>query len=239
VSLRPQTTLKVIMGQKKQRCGKRGNRKMKVRSAGMPARKMNPPLLAGPKVVKQALPFLQFFGLTEAAANTGIDRVYRLNDIYDPDYTGAGTTAFGTTAWSNLFTRFLVTKVEIEATFVNTLANTDTIVGFVFTAETTALPSSPRVWFTAPYGGSKQLGPAQSSCCRYIHRQSVIPWTILGITKQQYYDDPDFYCTNLSSPSRVLYGHVAAWGNANSSIVNGSFKAVYHVECFKPVLVSP
>jgi len=74
------------MGQKKQRCGKRGNRKMKVRSAGMPARKMNPPLLAGPKVVKQALPF-QFFGLTEAASNTGIDRVYRLNDIYDPDYT--------------------------------------------------------------------------------------------------------------------------------------------------------
>jgi len=223
------------MGQERKQRRKRKQQQKR----GVQAPRMNPTLLEGPKVVKQCLPFLQFFGLTEPAANTGIDRVYRLNDIYDPDYTGAGTTAFGVTAWSQMFTRFLVTMVDVEVTFVNTLANTDTIVGFVFTAETTSLPSTPRVWFTAPFGGSRQLGPAQSSCCRYIYKKRVTPWTILGITRQQYYDDPDFYCTNLSSPTRVLYGHVAAWGNANASVVNGSYKAVYHVECFKPVLQSP
>lgn len=216
---------------RRQRTGRRAGR--------MSVPRMNPKLLSGPPVVRQTLPFLQFCVLTELAANTGIDRVYRLNDIYDPDFTGAGTTAFGVSSFGNLFTRFLVTRVDLEVTFINTLASTDTIAGFVFSSETTALPSAPRVWFTAPYGGSKQLGPAQSSACRYIFHSRVFPWVILGITRQQYYDDPDFYCTNLASPTRVLYGHPAAWSNATSAVVNASFKAVYHVECFKPVLQSP
>jgi len=197
---------------------------------------LNPVLVAGPKVVVEYFPYVEQFGMTESAANVGASRTYRLNDIYDPDQTGVGTTAFGLTAWSRLYSRFLIKEVLLEVTFVNSTALTDVTVGFVFNPETTALPSAVAAWFTSPRGVSRQLGPAQSSACRFIFRRRVRPHDYLGVNARQYMDDPDFYCTALASPARVLYGQVFCTSLTSPAIVNGTFKATYVVQCFKPVL---
>jgi hypothetical protein len=51
---------------------------------------------------------------TGAAANCGSEQVFRLNSLYDPDFTGAGHQPYGFDQISPLYRQYKVTSVDID-----------------------------------------------------------------------------------------------------------------------------
>jgi hypothetical protein len=188
------------------------------------------------QTLTQVFPYTELASFTMTVAGVGVNRTYRLNDLFDPDQTGVGTTAFGLSSWANIFTRFLVEEVQVAVEFVNQTAFSDLVVGVILNAEITSLPSNSSAWVSAPGLGSRALGPVSGSrdVVRFV--RTIKPWQWLGVSKRMYYDDPSFYCTNLSSPARVLY--MQPWLTSLSTVGSANFvvKMAYRVKMFKPVI---
>jgi len=179
------------------------------------------------------LPFAGNFTISESGAGIGCSRSFCLNDVYDPDVSLSNT---GLTQWSSFYSRFLVVRADVILTLQMTIDAIDTVAGFLLNPGTTALLSAPVAWTTAPYGKMVPLGPLGSAAACRMFTFVVHPWVPLGLTKRQYLDDPDFYCTPIASPVRKLYMLPAAYSKTTATVVTGTVKIVYHVQMFKPVL---
>lgn len=66
------------------------------------------------------LPYSSNKTLTAGSASSfGSEYVFRLNSIYDPDYSGAGDYPNGYSAWSNFYADYRVHRVVIDLAFTD------------------------------------------------------------------------------------------------------------------------
>lgn len=182
--------------------------------------------IPGPTAQKRVFCYESVFGLTEAAAGAGAFQSFRINSIFDPDYTGVGSSALGYTTYALLFARYRVLRVRVILRFVNqtAVAVGGQTVGVIFNASG-VFSSNPLTWPAQPYAVSRVLqGNAGGQ-----HSLATIDMTpplhkIAGVTRQQFMNDQDYSSTFGASPATSLYAHVFTHGKLSSSAESCRFE---------------
>jgi len=134
---------------------------------------------------------------------------FRANSLFDPDFTGVGTTAFPYSKLSLLYNRYRVVRSRIwiegvntgttpityylTATIVNSVAATENELGGRHTARGTAAPGGPISW---------------------KHKASATTAAIFGVPPSQVMSEDDFAAIVGGNPNNVWYYHVLAFNNS-------------------------
>ncbi len=193
----------------------------------------------GPPVTRRYLTYESVLGLTEGAAGAGAFNSYRLNSIYDPDYTGTGTAALGYSTYAYLFGRYRVLGCRVILRFVDATAvpSGGQIVGVIFNANGT-FTANPLNWPSQPYAHSKILqGTSGGANC--VASFNLVPdlAKVAGVTKAQFKQDQDYSATFGSNPVTSLYAHVFLTGKLSSSAETArvEVRLIYDVEFSMPL----
>ncbi len=219
------------------------------RRKGRKPRKSRNTNRSAPLVPRPFLPRVQYvqmsytgaFSLVEAAAGVGAYRTFRTNDIYDPDFTGVGSSAIGFAQWMALYTRFKVVAYTARVDIANITSpspGAPVVAGLYATYQST-LPATTYSWPSQPYCKSTQLSlPASgSAAAKFVTR--VKPWSTLGLTKSQYIDEIEFSGTNAASPIRSTYLHVFIYNNTGVvGVASCNIVLNFVVEVSQPVNVA-
>lgn len=171
--------------------------------------------------------------ITESASGVGNFNSFRLNDLYDPDFTGTGSQPVGFDQVSALYTRFRVLKVAVSIDWVKR-GTTSSAYAVAYPSAQSTLPAGCQAWPLQPYAKSGAIclgGPSM------FHTSMVCDLPkILGLTRAQYMDEIDFTCTNSSSPTRSPYLHVGVFSRFGTLVDCEVYvRFVYSVECSQPV----
>lgn len=159
--------------------------------------------------------------LGEAAAGAGFAWTFRVNSLFDPDFTGAGSQPVGYDQFSALYGRYDVHSVRFEIQYAN-LTSLPARIGYYLTPQST-LPAAPSIWCVQPYGRAAVVGPVGSGKDVVSLRGSSTLFKELGVTKRQFIDEADFSATTSTSPARVLYLHLYTTSLAAAGAANVAF----------------
>lgn len=164
--------------------------------------------------------------LGEAAAGAGFIWSYRVNSLFDPDFTSAGNQPLGFDQFSALYGRYAVIHTRFEIQYANT-TSLPVRIGYFLSPQSTA-PAASGVWSVQPFGRSTTLGPIGSGKDVLTLRGSTNLFTELGVTKRQYQDEADFSATTSANPLRVLYLHIFTHGiTASGNATVAAFVKMY------------
>lgn len=177
--------------------------------------------------------YVEEIGLVAAASVPGV-WVFRLNSIFDPDFTGTGHQPFGRDQLVDFYHRYRVFRVDmvliITAQFTSQISVTP------FRAAGPAPPTIPHEAAEIPhtsYGVYSLGGPKL-----VIRRRFNLPY-LLGMTSAQYKaDDQTFALQGGGPPTEVrlqISGIAASATDATSISVNVFLW--YYVEEFEPVVI--
>lgn len=143
--------------------------------------------------------------LSEAAPGAGFVWSYRMNSLFDPDFTGIGLQPLGFDQFSALYGRYAVVSASFEVSFSNT-TSLPIRVGYFLSPQST-VPALSGSWNMQPFGASVTMGALGSGKDVIVLRGNTSFYNELGVTKQQYRDEADFSATTSASPLRILYLH--------------------------------
>lgn len=163
------------------------------------------------------------YNIYAPAAGTFAAQSYRGNSVYDPDFTGAGSTAQTYTQCAALYNRYRVLSSKlvldvynqgtvpvltvVGASISNSLPATDKTLGLRHQAQGTVCPGGPQEW---------------------KHTASVATHSIFGVPKQQVLSEDDFAGLIGANPNNVWYWHIKML-NLNGAVA-GSVLATVRIE---------
>lgn len=148
--------------------------------------------------------------LGEAAPRAGFVWTFRINSIFDPDFTSTGNQPVGFDQFAALYGRYTVLRAHFEVIFSN-VTSLPGRVGYYLTPQS-SYPSASDVWCVQPHGKSAVAGALGSGKDTVTLRGSTSMFKELGVTRSQYMDDQDFSSTTSANPLRPLYLHVYVQG---------------------------
>jgi len=180
------------------------------RAARRPARRSGadrtvhlPGTLAPQRMITQFKYVTQFQKLLLAGGGVQSLNQYRLNSIYDPDYTTAlsGTSALGIQQWRNIYQRYRVYKVAYQIRLTNLTPDT-TINGAIVPANyvDTALSVSD---FMRPMARRFELGNNNGMNRTLLKGVIHLP-KLMGVTPVQYKADGTTECGFAANPAQPL-----------------------------------
>lgn len=204
------------------------------RSRRQPGQLIQPkPLLKAVTVANMG--YFEYITLTEAVSGVGAYYSFRLNDLFDPNFTGTGAQPVAFDQLCQLYSRFRVLQVAVDVELANA-ANT-VVIGVVFPSSASTLPGGCQAWPLQPYAATKVMSVATGGSNMFVSKRTYKIWNVLGITKSQYMNDLDFTCTGTNSPLRAAYLHVGSFTRGGAiGIAAGMVRFSYLVECSQPVL---
>jgi len=182
-----------------------------------------------PDRIKLRLAYVDTFVLGSA---TTVDRVYNLNSLYDPDFTGAGHQPLGFDQWSALYNRYLVLSCKVKIVFAQGSTGSDTVVGYAgingLSASGTAV--QVREFIESPYSDFYVFGnsPGQPSKVFTAH---LFPNKITGASKMKYESDDVYQATISANPSELICLHVFAQDASLSTNVTMTYTIRLEFEC--------
>lgn len=177
---------------------------------------------------------MSYAEMFKLATTTGAynEYIYRLNSIFDPDFTGVGHQPYGFDTYSTIYSKYRVLKVkwhitgQMDTTVYSTLTvlpnNSLTSVGSSSLAMET--PRSKYKQLVGPGGTPVEI------------RGTLDLASFNGRSKAQYSADDLFEATMTTNPNEVMGLHI---GLSNLSGVTGTFSGnivlEYTVELFDPL----
>jgi hypothetical protein len=173
--------------------------------------------------------------LTESAAATGLHHTYRLNSVYDPDFTGVGTTALGFTNLASMYALFRVLRVRVIARMFLTTDGAATV-GLI-AGLNSVYTSSLALWEGQPNATSKMIqgSVGGAKCIADFDVTYNLP-KLCGITPSQFRTDMDFSHSSTGNPVRPIFVSAYYRGNSTSVQVLGyTIRLIYEVELSQPV----
>lgn len=172
--------------------------------------------------------------ITEPAASTGGIYQFRLNSIYDPDFTGVGTTAAGYAALTSLFSLFRV--VRVRAVVRLSLNTTGQAVVGMLPGLNSTLTSNYQKLEMEPFACSKVIQGNVGGAHAVAEFNRVFDLAkVCGITKQQYQTDFDFAHATGANPSKSVYLTVFIAGNSGAAqTMVYNVRLIYEVEVSNP-----
>lgn len=147
---------------------------------------------------------------------------WRLNSIFDPDYTGTGHQPRGHDQWATLFASYRVFAVKARIYLNNTDDTGGQCVGLITdnvagTYNNTYLSEIPRCKTIVLAQGDGGLNS------KIVYYKANIP-RILGYTSAQYKNNPNTKCAFGTSPAEVAYLTLVAQSLGNYSGAPGNLQ---------------
>jgi len=173
--------------------------------------------------------------LTEAGASVGAQYYWRLNSIYDPDYTGTGNVASGYGEMGFIWGRYRVLSCRVVLNISNTVGGNQLVgmsagLNSTMTSTVRTWPVQPNTWCKLTRGTTGgPYGVAHFDKTFKLHE-------IAGITKKQYLIEDDYAGIFGSNPAINIF--LATWligesGNTESSLID--IRLFYKVQFFGPL----
>lgn len=170
------------------------------------------------------------------ATTLAFDQQYRLNSLFDPDFTGVGTQPTGFDQLSALYEKYRVWSCRYTIKFLERNTTGSKIV---------IVPSNSSSSFSSSQNAAMALPWAQFGLCNTYSNQlkftQKVDLALLnGRTHQQYIDDDTTGAAINTNPSEVLNLHVILNSIDGGSNSNGCLLIVleYDVEFYDPIMLS-
>lgn len=164
------------------------------------------------------------------ARKAGGEKVFRLNSIKDPDFSGSGTTVVGHAQLAALYGTYMVKGAKVEVSFSN--PSHDGVVCFASLNQKAVLQSnmdSINYMNSLVYSSDINNTGAQTKRFNFY----VKPWSLLGLSKLEWMANKSTHSADMStSPTDPCYIRVACSGATLSSTIHVSIKIIYYVELF-------
>lgn len=158
-------------------------------------------------------------------------RTWRLNSIYDPDFTGSGHQPLGFDQWQVFYKNYRVYKTDVILSITNQ-ESIGTQVGFVVQPDDSNVAYDDSC-FEQPHVYSKILGGAagQNRC---VIKRTVHHPRIIGQTSQQYRANENTYAAFTTNPNTNVFGIIMASSLDGSTRpnININVQLIFHVELF-------
>lgn len=160
----------------------------------------------------------------------GVESVYRLNSIYDPDFTYTGTTVIGHSNFDALYGRYTVKGAKIEIKWSN--PTSDGMVCFASLNQARALEArTDKQNYASSLVYSTDLNNTGSQ--KNTMNFYVSPWSLVGLTKLEWMANKDIHSSPMgSNPSQTCFLRLACSGPVGSEKVHVSLKIIYYTEFY-------
>lgn len=198
VSLRPQDTIATMPSNKSSK--KTSNRRRRVDK--MTGVNSSPTLF--PDKYVGTMVYATSGSITLPASAVG-STVFRMNSVYDPDFSGVGTTVQAYTQAAALYGRYRVMHAQIELEFLNTSGNPITVFAVLTPTnnvgvDINAIIGQRHVW----HRGLANVSGV-STC---LHKMSAPIHTIYGVPKNQVRTEDDFAGLVGGVPNNQVFLHI-------------------------------
>jgi len=171
--------------------------------------------LPGPAVTRRFLAFANLRTLAESGAATGAYYVFRINSIYDPDFTGTGSSAVGYTALSAFYNRYRVMRVRVKLR-ISSISSGVQAAGVVFGINNNVVSISEKT-LVEPGAWARTL-TNNSGPNSYCELDTLISLPkLLGITRSQYAIENEYAATFGTNPNIPLFAYVFILGSSASA----------------------
>jgi hypothetical protein len=189
-----------------------------------------------PSARRVRLSYSSNFQMAETAAGTGAFRVFRLNSIYDPDYSGVGTSAAGYSQMMTLYTHYRVNAAgfKLEA-FIGGASG---VVGFAPLMNQVTMNVNANTWRLLPYSKYALLSLNTSGGKNIANISGHFPLArMLGLTPAQYSTEMDYAAAAGANPTKNVYIAAFVQGIQGASVATASMVVTveYDVEFFNPL----
>jgi hypothetical protein len=168
------------------------------------------------------------------AAITMVLTTLRLNSIYDPDYSGAGTSAASYSEASVIYGRYRVFEADVE---VDVGIDSGNSMQFLACASCdNTLGTDPNRVLAQRHVVSRAVMPGGNA----VHHRMLIPiHKLYGVPKAQVMAEDDFAAPMGANPNNQLFLHLGFW-NPGATVTTGivSVRIVFKVKLSIPLLMS-
>jgi hypothetical protein len=127
-------------------------------------------------------------------------QTYRINSLYDPDYTGAGTQPVGFDEIAQIYDRWRVEKVRIKITVVN--SGTAAITAVTLSSSST-VPTQITAMAANNSSRAEMIAGTGQNRSVFIYDVNIKDW--FGFKENV---ETDLMGTLIANPARVLYMHI-------------------------------
>lgn len=189
---------------------------------------------AGPVIQRVDFAYASLRTVSEGSVGAGALSVYSLNSIWDPDVSGAGSSALGYSMYSNSFSRYRVLRARmiIEA---SCLTGGPVVVGYMCGPNTT-IASDATTWTVQTNAFSKLLNSnTPGAAMLRVNKMVSIP-DVLGVQQKQFSVDFDFsgaFGSNPAKPAYLIVFVKGAGGVVASALFN--IRIVYETDLSQPL----
>lgn len=170
---------------------------------------------------------------SSASNHVGVEKVFRLSSIYDPDFTGTGQTIVGWSTFNAIYSQYIVKGARVEITFTDPDIDGQTV--FYSLNQHTALQSQSlsdakqdSLTFSRVVNNT---GSQQST-----HKLYIKPWSLRGLSKLEWQANKSTHASAMAtSPATDVYLRLGT-SNSNASTfahsIRYQLKIFYYVEFF-------
>lgn len=149
------------------------------------------------------------------AAGVASANVFRWNSVYDPDFTGVGSSVAAYSQMSALYNRYRVMGAKMTVSFVN-ISTTTPLTCFIALNPVNTVGINIAQILAQRHVWTRSLGTVAGNAS-VTHTVAAPVHLIYGVPKRQVRDEDDFAGLAGANPNNVVYAHVGAYANGASS----------------------
>lgn len=185
-----------------------------------------------PQSMKVCMKYSSVYTITTTSGLSG-DQKFRLNSIFDSDYTGSGHQPRGHDQWT-----FLYEKYRVDAVNIRVDAATSSVGGYMSIVGDHSVTSITDAT-QAPESQNSITRAVSSNYSTTINKYFSLP-ALAGLTKSQYEGDDLYQALMTADPGNQLIGHVIFVSSdvASVGVQNFMVTLTYYVTLFQPVQIA-
>lgn len=195
-----------------------------------------------PRVLFTRLKYGQSNKFNVPVLGVAVANSYRMNSIWDPDFTGVGLTVAGWSQMSALYDRYMVMGAKVIVSFNDPSADGIRVGCSLRQASngpTSGLTIEQLTYYNNTYiSGLNNTGKQTKNFSFYIK-----PWSLIGIDKLEYMANSSLYSSTMASfPSAPCYIDVFAVNEdptAAAKTVLYTIKIIYYTKCYQRKQLNP
>lgn len=177
------------------------------------------------------LKYAEDFTLNGGAAGVTDNYQFRLNSIFDPNFTGVGHQPVNHDQLSAIFERYKVYRIDYKVVIIgNSTVNT---IGGVFVSDQFASSTDPRVYVENGMCDWTLFESVDTNACRTITGSISVP-DVMGVSYKEYMSEEDYGAAFGANPvdGGVLTVFNAGLDGADPGTSNCFIELTYHTKVY-------